>query len=38
MDMTLVGNLLGEMPRRVSRVVEGATSCAYFIPARELAE
>jgi DeoR family suf operon transcriptional repressor len=38
MDMTLVGNLLGELPRRVSRVVEGATSCAYFIPARELAE
>jgi predicted ArsR family transcriptional regulator len=32
MDLTLVSNLLGQMPRRVSRVVEGATSCAYLIP------
>lgn len=38
MDLTLVGNLLGEIPQRVSRVVEGASSCAYFIPARKLAE
>jgi predicted ArsR family transcriptional regulator len=34
MDLTLVSNLLGEVPRRVSRVVEGASSCAYLIPAR----
>ncbi len=32
MDLTLVSNLLGMTPRRISRVVEGATSCAYFIP------
>lgn len=32
MDLTLVSNLLGLVPRRISRVVEGATSCAYFIP------
>jgi predicted ArsR family transcriptional regulator len=34
MDLTLVSNLLGEVPRRVSRVVEGASSCAYLIPTR----
>jgi predicted ArsR family transcriptional regulator len=32
MDLALVSNLLGEMPRRVSRVVDGATSCAYLFP------
>ena len=32
MDLTLVSNLLGEMPRRVSRVVDGAASCAYLFP------
>jgi predicted ArsR family transcriptional regulator len=34
MDLALVSNLLGEMPRRVSRVVDGATSCAYLIPTK----
>lgn len=34
MDLTLVSNLLGEVPRRVSRVVEGAATCAYFVPTR----
>jgi predicted ArsR family transcriptional regulator len=32
MDLSLVSNLLGEVPQRVSRVVEGAATCAYFIP------
>jgi predicted ArsR family transcriptional regulator len=32
LDMTLVGNLLGMLPQRASRVAEGASSCAYFIP------
>jgi predicted ArsR family transcriptional regulator len=31
MDLTLVSNLLGEVPQRVSRVVEGAPTCAYLI-------
>jgi predicted ArsR family transcriptional regulator len=30
MDLTLMGNLLGEEPDRLSRVVEGASSCAYL--------
>jgi predicted ArsR family transcriptional regulator len=38
MDLTLVSNLLGEVPQRVSRVVEGAASCAYFIPLGQLTE
>jgi predicted ArsR family transcriptional regulator len=38
MDLTLVSNLLGEVPRRVSRVVEGASSCAYLIPRRAPAQ
>jgi predicted ArsR family transcriptional regulator len=38
MDLTLMANLLGEVPQRVSRVVEGAVSCAYFIPEREAVE
>lgn len=32
MDQTLVNNLLGTTPRRVSRLVEGASSCAYLLP------
>jgi predicted ArsR family transcriptional regulator len=32
MDLNLVTQLLGVAPVRVSRVVEGATSCAYLIP------
>lgn len=32
MDMTLIGNLLGIVPQRLSRVAEGAGSCAYLIP------
>lgn len=35
MDLTLVSNLLGEVPQRVSRVVEGAPTCAYLIPATQ---
>jgi predicted ArsR family transcriptional regulator len=31
MDLSLVGNLLGTVPQRVSRVVEGAATCAYLI-------
>jgi predicted ArsR family transcriptional regulator len=31
MDLALVGNLLGQVPQRVSRVVEGAASCAYLV-------
>lgn len=31
MDLNLVGDLLGRLPERVSRVVEGAGSCAYLI-------
>jgi predicted ArsR family transcriptional regulator len=30
MDMTLIGNLVGVVPQRVSRVADGATSCAYL--------
>ncbi len=33
MDLSLVTNLLGVVPERVSRVVEGASSCAYLISA-----
>lgn len=32
MDLGLASNLLGMVPQRVSRLVEGATSCAYFVP------
>lgn len=31
MDMVLVGNLLGVVPQRLSRLAEGATSCAYLV-------
>ena len=30
MDLVLIGNLLGAVPHRVTRVVDGATSCAYL--------
>ncbi|MGQ0602230.1 MAG: helix-turn-helix transcriptional regulator [Anaerolineales bacterium] len=30
MDMVLIGNLLGVVPQRLSRVADGATSCAYL--------
>lgn len=33
MDLVLVGNLLGAMPQRLSRVAEGANSCAYWVRA-----
>jgi predicted ArsR family transcriptional regulator len=32
MDLNLVTNLLGMAPQRLSRVVEGAPSCAYLFP------
>jgi DeoR family transcriptional regulator, suf operon transcriptional repressor len=32
MDLTLVSDLLGCTPERLSRVVEGASSCAYMLP------
>jgi predicted ArsR family transcriptional regulator len=38
MDLTLVTNLLGVAPERVSRVVEGAASCAYLFPTQAGAE
>lgn len=31
MDLALIGNLLGVVPQRVSRLAEGATSCAYRV-------
>jgi predicted ArsR family transcriptional regulator len=31
MDMVLIGNLLGVIPQRVSRLADGATSCAYLV-------
>lgn len=31
MDLVLIGNLLGVVPQRVSRLAEGATSCAYRV-------
>ena len=32
MDRVLLGNLVGAAPQRVSRVADGATSCAYLFP------
>jgi predicted ArsR family transcriptional regulator len=32
MDMRLVASLLGRVPRLLSRVSDGGTSCAYMIP------
>ncbi len=32
MDLALVTSLLGHEPQRVSRVIEGAMTCAYLIP------
>ncbi|MDW8327190.1 MAG: ArsR family transcriptional regulator [Anaerolineales bacterium] len=31
MDLVLIGNLLGAVPQRVSRLAEGATSCTYRV-------
>lgn len=31
LDMVLIGNLLGVMPQRVSRLADGASSCAYLV-------
>jgi len=31
MDMVLIGNLLGVVPQRLSRLAEGASSCAYLV-------
>ncbi len=31
MDLVLVGNLLGAVPRRQSRLAEGGASCAYLV-------
>ncbi len=31
MDLVLIGNLLGVVPRCVSRIADGATSCAYLV-------
>ena len=33
MDLALVGNLLGATPQRLSRVVEGASTCGYLFAA-----
>ena len=33
MDLTLAGNLLGGTVERVSRVLDGASSCSYRVPA-----
>jgi len=38
MDIKLVQNLLGTIPQPVSRLVEGAASCAYLIREPELAK
>jgi predicted ArsR family transcriptional regulator len=35
MDLSFVGNLVGGSIQRVSRVIEGASSCAYLVPERE---
>lgn len=32
LDMRLVASLLGVVPRRISRISEGESSCAYLIP------
>ncbi len=37
MDIALVGNLLGVIPQRLSRVVEGAETCCYLIREADLA-
>lgn len=34
MDLTLAGNLLGGSVERVSRVLDGASTCSYRLPAR----
>lgn len=31
MDMVLIGNLLGVVPQRLTRLAEGASSCAYLV-------
>lgn len=36
MDAHLLGHLLGAPPTRLSRIVEGATSCSFFLPATQL--
>lgn len=36
MDLSLVGNLLGAAPQRVSRVVEGAGTCSYWVEANKV--
>jgi DeoR family transcriptional regulator, suf operon transcriptional repressor len=33
MDMRLISNLLGVVPRLISRIAQGEDSCSYFIPA-----
>jgi predicted ArsR family transcriptional regulator len=38
MDLSLVTNLLGVAPERVSRVVEGAATCAYLFPTEAAAK
>lgn len=38
MDLTLIGNLLGQMPQRVTRLMDGATSCAYLFRAPAAAQ
>ncbi|NDJ85681.1 MAG: ArsR family transcriptional regulator [Chloroflexi bacterium] len=32
LDMHLVANLLGVVPRRIGRIAEGGKSCDYFVP------
>ena len=32
LDMYLISNLLGVVPRRLGRIAEGEHSCDYFIP------
>jgi predicted ArsR family transcriptional regulator len=36
MDLSLVTNLLGLAPQRVSRVVDGAATCAYLIETNKI--
>ena len=38
MDLTLASNLLGRTVERVSRVLDGGSSCAYRLAVREAAD
>lgn len=34
MDMRLISSLLGTVPRRITRIANGDSTCSYFIPAQ----